>query len=192
MKMWRNIQQIVNNQGGFTVMEIVIGVAIIGIIGGAIATSVTQVFSGSNISSNEMTAVNNVRNAGDWITRDAQQAQIWKCTIGSGVLLASPDKIYLHWFEYNDTEHEVEYTLAGTDLKRVETIDGVTGIPVIIARNIMAVTRKLDECLWSADVPPVCLQERDILEVTITASVGTGKYQETETRTFEILMRPQR
>lgn len=192
--MLRNLRKIIKNQGGFTLMEMVIGVALIGIIGGAIATSITQVFTGSNTSSNQMTAINNVRNAGDWIIRDAQQARAWDSpNIRDPLLTGLPMEMF--WYEYNPnfpTEewHKITYSINTTNLTRVEDIgtriDGVwavvtSGQPVIVAQNITAATRTF-----------VSTDDINILKVTIISTVGAGSYRATEIRTFEIRMRPQR
>jgi len=177
-------------------VEMVIGVAIIGIIGVAIATSVTQVFSGSRTSSNQMTAINNVRNAGDWIVRDAEEAQaVNSPNIGAGVLGPSPDAIILDWVNnYSSPTHtyEVSYTINGTNLVRTETVDGVAGNPVIVAQNITSVTRTFNKCKMSNDPTPICLQVINALTINITATVGSGAHPATEKRTFEIQMRPAR
>jgi prepilin-type N-terminal cleavage/methylation domain-containing protein len=199
MKMWRSFRRIIGKQGGFTAVEMLIGVAIIGIIGAAIATSVTQVFSGSNTSSNQMTAINNVRNAGDWIVRDAEQAQASMSTsIGSGVLgLASADSIQLAWVnKYSTPNHTyiVSYTIPDgtTDLVRTETVDGVAGNPVVVARNITQVSRTFEKCKWSTDPNPVCLLVINTLTIDITSTVGPSGHAAMELRTFKIQMRPAR
>ena len=183
-------------------MEMLIGVAILGIITAATATSVAQVFTGSRSSSNQMTAINNVRNAGDWIVRDAQQARAKESVIGSGMLTATappPDnEIKLIWYNYDPSYptkkwYRVIYTIpAGTtDLQRTEDIgtysNGVfvptpnTSQTVIVARNVTSVTRSLDTT-----------NSINVLTITITASAGPAASLKTETRTFEIKLRPQR
>jgi len=63
------------NQRGVTLMGIIVAVAITGIIAGAATTTIFQVFSGNTRTSNHMTAVKQVQNAGYWISHDAQMAQ---------------------------------------------------------------------------------------------------------------------
>lgn len=202
--MWQNIKRIFRKQQGFTAVEVLIGIAIIGIIGSAIATSVAQTITGSNTSNNQMTAINNVRNAIDWITRDAQMARVKESVIGSGALGASPDEIKLIWYEYYPTYptkkwYRVIYTINGTELYRAEDvgvldINGVwtsttAGSPIIVAQNITGVTRQFTECIWSG-TPAICVQEVNSVSITVSSTVGSGPYQASESRTIEIRMRP--
>ena len=206
-------KRLIKKQRGFTAVELLIGVALIGIIGGAIATTVAQTFSGSSLSSIQMTAINNVRNAGDWITRDAQQAQAWKSSLvpedttsGDWInLTAPPDGIKFVWYEYDPntypsitTEITVTYTIAAgsTNLTRAESsrtkVGGVWSASsnsqsIQVARNIKQVRRAfifMDAAGEYADT--------NFLKVEITSIVTTGNKSAEETRIFEIRMRPQR
>jgi len=204
MNILRNIKLIIRKQSGFTAVELVIGILIIGIIGTATATTVTQVFSGSSLSSNQMTAINNVRNAGDWITLDAQQARPKESIPGSGELLstATPpnNEIQLIWYDYyptycnNDTckkGYRVIYTIPEGTTNLQRTVETGTwsknigfvpdpnqpGQTIIVAQNITSVTRQF-------------IGGINTLTIKITSTVGTGSKIVTESRTFEIKMRP--
>lgn len=201
MKTSYHLKKMFKNQVGFTLIELLIGVALVGIIGGAIGVTVAQTYSGSSLSSKQMTAINNVKNAVDWITHDAEQARPKESIPGSGELFAatSPnDKITLIWYDYtaypNKEWYRVIYTIpAGTtNLQRTEDIGNYStgvwtlGQPIIVAQNITSVTRQFKDCIWSADTNPICLQVVNTMTISITSTVGSV----TETRTFEIEFRP--
>lgn len=65
---------IVKNQKGFTLVELIIAIAITGLIVGGIALTITQLFVGHAQSSGKITALTEVQNAGYHISRDAQMA----------------------------------------------------------------------------------------------------------------------
>jgi len=208
MRISQHISRMVKNQVGFTAVELLIGVALIGIIGGAVGVTVAQTFSGSGLSSQQMTAINNVRNAGDWIMRDVQQSRPKESVTGSGTLVSTatpPDnQITLIWYDYTNYPtrkwYRVIYTITGTDLQRAQEI-GVysNGLwtkdvneptqSIVVARNITAVTRQFAQCIMSTGTPPVCQKEINTLTITITSTVGKAL---PESRTFEIQMRPRR
>lgn len=211
--MWRKIINKVQNQSGFTVIEMLISVVIVGIVGGAIAMGVAQTFTGSTSSSTQMTAINNVKNAGDWIIRDAQQARGELSVLvpdgtSEGVLveLGDGDEITFIWYDYDPTYPfkswtRVIYTIpAGTtDLQRtfdIGTYDNTTGFTpsepsenvsqsIIVAQNITRVRRSFTTTNYIDDIAV-------FLTVEVTAEVGAGSSEREEIRTFEIRLRPKR
>jgi prepilin-type N-terminal cleavage/methylation domain-containing protein len=70
-----NIDKIYKKQKGFTLVEVLIGLAVAGAIVAAAAGGVTHVFKGSPESNNRMQAINSVQNASQWITQDARNAE---------------------------------------------------------------------------------------------------------------------
>ena len=99
------------NQRGFTLVEVIIVLAIIGIVIGAATTTIVQVINGSSSTSNHMIAIRQVQNAGYWVSRDVQMAQEVEPT-------ADPDgfPLTLRWTEWadgglNGDQHQVVYSL---------------------------------------------------------------------------------
>jgi prepilin-type N-terminal cleavage/methylation domain-containing protein len=171
LKSFRNFSQ---KQSGFTLVEVLIGVVLIGIIGTTIAMVVNQTVSGNLKSSDSMTAINNVRSAVDWISEDARMVK-------NSVDLAIPGVLMrIEWEDYAPPNGEppftyrVDYTIADAKLYRryqvwedsVLTVDNT----IMISGNITSIT------------PTFIGQE---LTVTVTATADS----ESETRTFTIIMR---
>ena len=63
-------------KSGFTLIEIMIGLVLLGIIGTATTTAISQIFDFNGRNSARMIAVKEVENAINSINRDVQQAQM--------------------------------------------------------------------------------------------------------------------
>ncbi len=176
----RRLGLIHNNQRGFTLIELLIAVAITGIITGGITMTMFQVYAGNARSSNHMTAVRQVQNAGYWISRDAQMAQ--SVVPDSGV---SGFPLTLTWTEWDGDEHRVVYTLLVDELQREHytNYDPVTNpdpdVTTIVAQYIDPDPAKTN-CVFTAGE----------LIVTVTASVGSSSQERSETRVYRIIPRP--
>lgn len=104
--MFHRLGLIHRNQRGFTIIELLIAVALTGIVAGATTTTIVQVFDGSARTSNHMTAVRQVQNAGYWVSRDAQMAETVVTTGATGFPLT------LTWIEWDSGDaHQVVYSL---------------------------------------------------------------------------------
>jgi prepilin-type N-terminal cleavage/methylation domain-containing protein len=161
-------------QSGFTAVEMVIGVVIIGLVGAALAVVITQTVSGNILTSDRMTAVNNVRNAVDWISQDARMVKNSIQTDVPGILMR------IEWEDYAPPNGEppftyrVDYALTGTSLSRHYVV--MEGPVITIDKNIMVAEN------ITSIIPTFIGTE---LTVSITAAVNTAS----ETRTFTINMR---
>ena len=167
------------NQRGFTLTELVIAIAISGIIAGTATGTIFQVFSGSTRSNNHMVAVRQVQNAGYWVSRDTQMAQ--SMMFDDPATTDVTEFLTLSWTEWDTSDvHRVAYTLediSGSELKnlrRSHSINGVDSESAVIAQFIDPANTNCDE---DAD---------GTLLFTVTATVQ----EQSETRVYEVISRP--
>ena len=167
MKKPSMLKKLRENQHGFTLVELIIVIALIGIISAAATMAIHQVLTGTTLSNDLNTAVNQVRNAGHWISRDTQMAQ----TVEDNP--ADPKILELTWEDWEGSPHTVYYTLQHGKLER--NYDGYQ--QVLIAQYIKPKGEGTD-CHWD--------EVERMLTVTFTAQAG----EESETRTFQVKPRP--
>lgn len=166
------------DQRGFSLIELVIVIALTGLITAAITMTIFQVFNMNTRTANRMAAVSQVQHAGKLVSEDIQEAQ--------------PDKIYdnpaggefliLGWTAQDDTEYEVKYTLVDMSgglkiLWREHYINSTPDSTTKVAEYINPDQTKT-KCDWD-DV-------NKILTFTVTATVGG----QSETRVYEVKPRP--
>lgn len=166
MKQPPMLKRLNRSQKGFTLVELVIAIALAGIIGAAITVSTHQVITGTTLSNDRNTAVNQVRNACHWISRDVQMAQTVDDNPGGARLLE------LTWVEWAGTPRTVYYVLQVGELWR-----HYGGQQTLIAQYIKPKGAGTD-CHWD--------ELEKVLSVNISAEVS-GK---TETRAFQVKPRP--
>jgi len=171
------LKRLESSQRGIGLVELIIAIAITGIIGAAATMALHQVLTVPTISNDQNTAINQVRNAVHWISRDALTAQTINDNPGD------PKFLELTRMDLDDNElHTITYSLESmpgglNKLNRSETDNSGT-TETTIAQYIEPKAANVTDCRW---------EESDkVLTVTITAKVG-GK---TETRAFQVKPRP--
>ena len=160
------------NQKGFTLIEIVIAVAITGLVVAAASGAIIQVIQSTHTSAH-MNALRQVQTAGYWVSKDALQAQ----SITTG-----PDRgfpLTLNWTEWNGNVHCVVYSLEGTQLQRVEN-GTLTGPPI----------QYIDAANTGCQPSGRALAPGEVLTFKVTAIVMGARGPQTETRTYEVQPRP--
>ena len=173
--MFHRLGLINRNQMGFTLIELMLAIAITGVITGAITTTIFQVVNSSARTNNHMMAVRQVQNAGYWVSRDAQMAQVVE---PAGELVDTPAgtgfPLTLTWTEWDGTVNEITYILEGTELWR--DYDGQRDPVAQFVNPDPEKTR--------------CEFTDGKLTFTITATVGSNSQAQSETRIYEVKPRP--
>jgi len=163
------------DERGFTLIEMVVVIVLIGLITGGITAAIMQVLTINTRASNHMIAVRQVQQAGKEVSKDALQAQSVNATGSQGFPLI------LTWDEWgtnqtNTVNYTLEYMPGGLkQLERSHTFNDTAQAtaPLIVAEYIDPTQTS---CSWN----------NVTLTFTVTATVGT----ESETRIYEIEPRP--
>jgi prepilin-type N-terminal cleavage/methylation domain-containing protein len=161
------------SQKGFTLLELVVALAITGFISVGIAMATAQVVDQGERNSDYNTASQNTLNAIHWISRDAQMSQVLEPDGASGFPLN------LGWVEWDNSNHLVTYTEAGDKLRRSYSVDG--GAP-----NVTLVAQYIN---WVSE-NTTCEFTEGVLKLTVTTTVGTGLNAVSVTRMHDISPRP--
>ncbi len=100
-------------QKGFTLLELLIALAITALMTTSITMAISQTFTGSTRSSNHMVAVRQVQEAGYWVSYYASSAQNMTITGDSGFPLI------LRWFDFGPpcTRQKIVFSLNNTGLR---------------------------------------------------------------------------
>lgn len=93
-------------QRGYTLVELAVAVAIMGAIAATAAMAVHQVSRGTEYSNNSITTVQQVKNAGYWISRDVHKAH----SIISENLTA-PEFLVIEWTEWDENDNAIYHTV---------------------------------------------------------------------------------
>jgi prepilin-type N-terminal cleavage/methylation domain-containing protein len=154
------------NERGFTLIELMVAIAIAGLITGGITAAIIQILTVNTRASNHMICVRQVQQAGKEVSKDALQARPGSINVtppGGGLLT-------LNWTDWEGEVNQVAYNITSDgELQRWHNDDGVRVIAQYIDPDQTG-------CNWTGSV----------LTFTVTAAVGT----ESETRIYEIEPRP--
>lgn len=187
------LSNVTNNQKGFTLIELMIAIAITALITGGAASAIFQVFNVNTLNSDHMKAIRQVQNAGFWISQDSQMAQI--VVTGDDVGTAEYEILILTWtgWEYDIgddkgidyVEVRYYYDAANSEILRNEAITTTTydsNGQLVGTTNSSSLIRVAQ---FINSEPTVTLSGNKI-GVTIAATVADANEQ----RTYEVSPRP--
>lgn len=170
--------QLHHRQSGFTLLEILIGITITGILAAVVGQSVSQMFIISASNSAHMTAIKQVENVIEIIRKDALMAQA-----------VTPDPDANHflrfiWTEWTENkQNQVYYSLVDNQLQRRVILTDKE-------RNVINdATTRLAGNIESIAINNKIGYNGGNLTITVTARVK-GFKSAWEVRTFEVLPRP--
>ena len=161
-------------QAGFTLIEVIVAVAITGLIGLGASVATAQVLNQTTKNNDYTLASRNALNALYWISHDASMAQTINGTEG----FPQTEDLSLYWIGWDNTRYSANYTLENGVLKRIYSENGEV-TTTIIASNINPNSSMT-----------CCVLDNGILTVTITGSVGEGDKVVNVTKVRDITPRP--
>ena len=156
-------------QSGFTLIEVLVVVAISGVIlTGAFAT-LQQIMQGTFSNNNKTVVLSDINNAAGYIRRDIQMAQDTNLPVDG----TPQNSVTFDWYDFtlfitDNISHSVAYTLTDTNLLR-----NYDDTPSIIGRHITNISFS---------------QDGEFINVSITANVY-GWQEKGKTISFSIYMR---
>ena len=160
------------DQRGITLVEMLVVVALVGLIAFGLTSVISQTFNVSSRTSNKMVAVRQVQQAGKEVSKDVLQSQ--------NVTFNQSGDFYLNilWTDYTGVANNVTYVITpGGDLQRTHVISD-SPVVRVVARYISSEGTNCAEGL-----------DRKVV-FKVTAVVGGDLHGATETRTYEIQPRP--
>jgi prepilin-type N-terminal cleavage/methylation domain-containing protein len=170
------MKELKKGERGFTLIELVVAIAIAGLITGGITAAIMQILTINTRASNHMIAVRQVQQAGKEVSKDALQAQ--PNTIN--VTPPGGDFLVLGWTDWEGLENVVVYTLqvmpSRSDLRMLERSHTINGTPQATALPVVA------EYIDPGPENTYCEFVDGVLTFKVTATVGT----ESESRVYEV------
>ena len=182
MRLYRSLKLLFKNQRGFTLIEVLVAMAISGLLGTGVVMASAQIFNVNGVGNARITAVKQVENAIHYLNRDVQMAQTVTPQGVSGFPLT------LTWISWGSPTaippvppitEQVIYSLDNNG--NLWRNDGTTNTTV--ARQVTGanVTGNTDISLN----PP-----KTWYTIQITTTAYSGSKMDSETRKIDIIPRP--
>jgi type II secretory pathway pseudopilin PulG len=151
----------------FTLIELLIGLAVVIMLLGLVAAAVDQTLSVNASSGARTAAIRQLDVTIDSLRKDIQMAQRINVASGSGFPLE------LTWIEWNNDVYDITYSLEGNNLRREVEVNGVTRLAATLATDITEI--KVNSLPYLSGN----------LSISITSSLE-GFKSATESRTFQV------
>lgn len=163
-----------SGQTGFTLIEVIVSLALSSLIGLGAAMTIAQVCTQTSRNSDITTASRHAMNAVHFVGRDIQMAQTISGTAG----FPATSNLELSWTWWDNKTYSVNYSVTNGVLTRVYS-DGITQTQTVVAEYI------------SPDLTSTnCTSDNGTLVFTVTTMVGEGVNAISITRSREIAARP--
>ena len=167
-------------ENGFTMIELLVSLGIMALVAYGASIAMMQIFPVNARNNAHMTAVNEVQNAGYWVSRDAQMASNITTNL-------TPYFLVLSWAGNETTNTSSNYSVTYTTqnmtgsnfmkLLRSLSINGGANRTTLVAQYIDMASTK---CAFSGGV----------FTLNVTANVSSRYPSGTETRTYKVTPRP--
>jgi len=159
------------SQEGFSLPELLVTVAITGLIVSFLGMAVYQILNVTEYGGDKMIATHELQNAANWVSYDGQMAKT--ATGGDELVLLLPDSSL------------VTYGIAGSELLRIEGESQMT-----LARNISTVQFLVEERTERITAGPYYEDRVErIITMTLT-SAPEGRPNISEQREYKVCLRP--
>jgi prepilin-type N-terminal cleavage/methylation domain-containing protein len=161
-------------QRGFTLIEMILSLALTAFIGLGVSVAIAQVTRQTARNSNYTSATQQAMNAVHWLGEDIQMAQTVTGTDG----FPASDNLVMSWTWWDNTEYSITYSLTGGVLRRVYD-DGSSSHDTVVAEYV-----EDDQELT------FCTSDNDTYGISITIGIGSGPSAVEVTRTRDVAARP--
>ena len=143
---------------GFTLVELLVVVAITGLVFSLLGTAIFQLVTVPDEGNERLTALHELQSVAHWVNLDGQMAQ--SATGGSNLVLTLPDA------------SSVNYTLVGTDLFRITSTSNKTMAQNITSANFSIQDRIITMDLTSAPDGRWGISENEIYKICLRPGEG--------------------
>lgn len=165
---------------GFTLVEVLVALAITGLIMGGITTGIIQLMTISDQNTNAITAQRQVQQVGTAISQDVLQSRIVQTSVNN-TPAGTGFQIVLTWNNINGDEYVITYSLSNSGIvTRSQSINGGAATSSSIAENISI--SSLDTSFIQKSGSP------GTYTLKVTATIP-GQFSVSETRTYEMKKR---
>ena len=169
----------VRNQKGFVLIEMLIAIAISGLIIFGIVDTTIQILVINASDSSQMSAVKQIENAIHWIERDAQMASTEWIYPKDSTVTSFP--LYLQWTGFEDNyTHKITYISENGTLTREEVIENID--------NELISETETSICDNIVETDSNYAFNGEILEVNLMTTVSNFR-SATESRTLYVIPR---